>query len=49
MEEKGKMGNSDAILSTRLQMLGARRGCEMGEFHCSYVWLRNETPKPPFI
>jgi hypothetical protein len=24
------MGNFDAILSTRLQMLGARRGCETG-------------------
>ena len=24
------MGNSDAILKIRLQILGARRGCEMG-------------------
>jgi hypothetical protein len=29
MEEKGKNGDSDEILTTRLQMLGARRGCEM--------------------
>jgi hypothetical protein len=25
------MGNSNAILTTRLQMLGSRRGCEMGK------------------
>jgi hypothetical protein len=28
--KKEKMRNSEAILTTRLQMLGARRGCEMG-------------------
>jgi hypothetical protein len=25
------MGNFEAILTTRLQMLGARRGCETGK------------------
>jgi len=28
--KKGKMRKDEAILTTRLQMLGARRGCEMG-------------------
>jgi hypothetical protein len=30
MEEKQKMRNSEAILTTRLQMLEERRVCEMG-------------------
>jgi hypothetical protein len=28
--KKGKMRKDEAILTTRLQILGARRGCEMG-------------------
>jgi hypothetical protein len=50
MEEKGaRMGNSDANLTRWLQFLGQGGDVKWAEFHCSYAYIRNETPTPPFI
>jgi hypothetical protein len=43
------MGNSDANLTRWLQFLGQGGDVKRAEFHCSYAYVMNETPTPPFI